>query len=56
MFFCTVDKISADQFEDEITPSLKTNDGLKFSQDVALNRVKEKKQLGYKHSYNVLRE
>ena len=35
------DKISADRFEDEITPSLKANYRLKFAQDVELNHARE---------------
>ena len=35
-------KISAGCFKDEITPSLKSNNRLKFYQDVAMNRAREK--------------
>ena len=36
------DKIVADHFKDESTPFLNSNDRLKFDQDVAFNRVREK--------------
>ena len=36
------DKIADDSFKDEITTSLKVNDGLKFDQNVALAHVREK--------------
>ena len=39
------DKIAANNFKDEITPSLKSNDRLKFAQDVALNSVRYKVKL-----------
>ena len=42
IFFFIGDKISADSLKDEITPSLKANDRLKFDQDVAFNCVIEK--------------
>ena len=41
-FYFIGDKIDADCYKDEITPSLKTNGRLKFSQDVAMNRIREK--------------
>ena len=42
VFFLVVDKIAADCFKDEISPSLKANNGLKFAQDVAFNCVRRK--------------
>ena len=47
------DKIAADHFKYEITPSLKANYWLKFSQDVALNVVTEKGKPPFKLSYKV---
>ena len=45
-FYFIGDKISADCFGDNNTLSLKENDRLKFTQDLALNHVIEKgKQL-----------
>ena len=41
-FYFIGDKIVADLFKDEIRPSLKENDRIKFAQDVALNNVREK--------------
>ena len=38
-------KIYADRFKDEIKPSLKENDRLKFAHDVTLNHVREKGKL-----------
>ena len=38
-FYSIGDKISADYFKDEVTPSLKTNDKLQFSPDVEINHV-----------------
>ena len=35
------DKIASDSFKDETTPLLKSNYRLKFTQDVAMNNVKE---------------
>ena len=35
-------KINADDFEYEITPSLRANDRLEFAKDVAFNHVREK--------------
>ena len=34
------DKIPADHFKDEITPSIKSNFRIKFSQDVEMNHVR----------------
>ena len=39
-FYFLGDKIIADWFKDEITPSLKSNYWLKLSQDMALNHVR----------------
>ena len=50
------DKIAAGYFKDKITPSLKENDRLKFSQDVALNNVRDKVEPRCKLSYTVLKE
>ena len=51
-FYSIGDKIAADHFKDQITPSLKANDGLKFSQCVALDHaienVKPQCKLSYK--------
>ena len=41
-FYCIGDNISADNFKDEIAFSLKENDRLKFSQDMAINSSIEK--------------
>ena len=49
------DKISADHFKDEIAPSLKANNRLKFDQDVALNHVREKGKPRRKPSYKLLK-
>ena len=50
------DKIAVDCLKDEITPSLKSNERLKFAQDVALNNVREKVKPQCKLSYKVLKE
>ena len=54
-FYFIGDKIAADCFKDEITPSLKSNDRLKFSQDVLLNHVIDKVKPRYKTSYKLLK-
>ena len=41
-FYFVGDKIDDDCFKDEITPSLKSNDRLKFFQDVAMNHLRYK--------------
>ena len=41
-FYFIGDKSYVDNLKDEITPSLQANDRLKFSQNVALNHVREK--------------
>ena len=41
-FFFVGYKISADYFKDEITLSIKSNDRLKFDQDVTMNHMREK--------------
>ena len=50
------DNIFADHFKEEITPSLKANNRLTFSQDVAFNHVSEKGKPQCKLSYKVLKE
>ena len=40
-FYFIGDKIADDHFKDEIAPSLKANDKLKFAQYLTLNRVRE---------------
>ena len=55
-FYFIGDKIDADCYKDEITPSLKTNGRLKFSQDVETNHVREKGKTRRKLSYKVLKE
>ena len=55
-FYFIGNKIAADCFKDEITPSLKANDRLKFAQDMALNNVIEKGKPRCKLSYEVLKE
>ena len=50
------DKISANILKYEITPSLKANGRLRFAQNVALNRVREKGKPQWKISYKVLKE
>ena len=54
-FYFVGGKISDGIFKDENTPSLKSNDRLKFSQDVALNRVGGKWKPQWL-SYNVFKE
>ena len=62
--FCTLfdelyfidDEIAADRFKDEITPSLKENDRIKFAQDMALNHVREKGKPRRNISYKLLKE
>ena len=56
VYYVIVDKIAADSFKDEITPWLKANDRLKFSQDVALNNAREKGKPQREISYKVLKE
>ena len=48
IFYFIGDKISADILKDKITPLLKANDRLKLTQDVALNRVREKGKSQFK--------
>ena len=55
-FYFIDDKIAVYWFKDEITPSLKTNDRLNFSQYVSLNCVREKGKLRLKLLYEVLKE
>ena len=55
-FFFIGNKFSADRFKDGITPSLKANDRLTFSQDVALNYVRDKGKPRCKLSYKLLKE
>ena len=50
------DKFSADRFKDEITPSIKENDRVKISHDVALNHVRYKGKPICKISCKVLKE
>ena len=56
VFYFIGDKIAADIFEYEITPSLKANDGIKFSQDLILNHVIDKGKPQCKLSYKILKE
>ena len=42
VFYFIGDKIAADIFEYEITPSLKANDRIQFDKGVVLNHVQEK--------------
>ena len=44
-FFFVGDKVSIDHFKDEIITSLKSNNRLKFSQDVAINHLIDKGKL-----------
>ena len=55
-FFFIGDKITADRFKDEITPSLRANYRLKFAQDVALNHAVGKRKPQYKIFYNILKK
>ena len=55
-FTSLVIKISADCFKDEITPLIKKKNGLKISQDLALNHIRDKVTPWYKISYKVLKE
>ena len=41
-FYLLVRNISSYCFKDEIIPLFKSNDGLKFAQDVAMNHVRKK--------------
>ena len=50
------DKIASDSFKDETTPLLKSNDRLRFSQDVAMNNVKEKGKPQCKLPYKLFKE
>ena len=54
-FYFIGDKIDADHFKYEIVPSVKGNGRLKFSQDVAMNRVREKEEKGCKISYKIFK-
>ena len=47
---------AADCLKDEITPSLKANDGIKLSRDVTLNHVREKVKTQCKLAYELLKE
>ena len=55
-FYFIGDKIAADCFKDETTPSLQSKDRLKFNQDVALNHIREKLKLQSKLSFRLLKE
>ena len=55
-FYFIGDKFSVDIFNDEITPSLKENAGVKFDQYMALNHIREKVKPQYKLSYKVFKE
>ena len=55
-FYFIGDKIAADNFKYEITPSLKANARLKFYQDATLNCAIYKEKIRYKLSYKVLNE
>ena len=55
LFYFIGDRISTEIFEDEITPSLKENDRLKFSQDVELNNMRKKVKPRCKLSYKLLK-
>ena len=50
------DIIDADNFKNQITPSLKANYRLKFAQDMALNHVIDNRKPWWKLSYKVLKE
>ena len=54
LFIC--DKIDADSFKDESKPSLKENDGLKISQNVALNNARENGRPRRKLYYKLMKE
>ena len=54
-FYFIGDKITADFFKDEITPSLKANDQIKFARGVLFNNVREKGKPQLKLSYKVLK-
>ena len=41
-FFLVGDRVYGGSLKDEITPSLKANESLKFAQDVPLNHVRDK--------------
>ena len=56
VLFFTDDKIATDYLKVEIKPSLKSKNGLKFTQAVALNHVREKVKPIFKLSYKSLKE
>ena len=55
-FYFIGDKVADGYFKDEIIPSLKASNRLKFAQDVALNRVRDKEKPRCKLLYKVLKE
>ena len=54
-FYSIGDKIAADNFKDEITPSLKKNDRNKLTKYVVMNREIDKGQPRCKISYKVFK-
>ena len=63
VFYFIGDKISAYHFKDEITPSLKAKDRLKYAHYVAMNQIREKEKplckllyewFKVKYGYNLL--
>ena len=54
-FFFIGDKITCGHFKDAIIPSLEPNDRLNFSQEVAMNHVREKVKPQCKLSYKVFK-
>ena len=55
VFYFVGDKIDADHLKDEISPSLKAEDSLKFAQNLAMNNLREKGKQWWKISYKVFK-
>ena len=56
VFYFVGDKNVADRFKYEITPSIKSNERLKFDHNISMNYVKEKGKPPYKILYKVFKE
>ena len=54
VFYLIANKLSARCLKDDITPSLRANNRLKFALDVALNHVGKKEKPQYILSYKLL--
>ena len=55
VFLFIGDKVAVYCFKDEIIPSLKANDRLKFDQDLTINNMREKLNHDSKYHTNYLR-